>query len=99
MRKSEVSQAPTLNAAAPEFTPSTLTFAPTGTTPSDYGCGAMNGYVDGYEWAPWEMTMSGPPLPEVVPGTREGEFLGLQCIFFRKISVLGSEFCFFQSEP
>lgn len=42
---------------------------------------------DAYEaWpsAPWEMQIPemqmGPPLPEVVPGTREGEYLGLQCI-------------------
>ena len=81
-----------LNAAAPAFTPSvpSFTFVPLGghsghANLPDYGCGAM-GY-DAYEaWpsAPWEMEIPemqmGPPLPEVVPGTREGEYLGLQCI-------------------
>lgn len=95
MRKSEVlPDAPAskaaLNAAAPEFTPSFATLCgpcgEAGLVPS-YGCGG-SGYCDsqGYEWTSWEIqghdvqSVSGPPLPEVVPGSREGEYLGLQCI-------------------
>eukprot|EP00435_Cladocopium_sp_Y103_P004038 s2722_g1.t1 len=81
MRKSEVPPATALNAAAPEFTPSFQTFPlPSSGTESDYGCG-VSGYCESYDWTvtptAWEM---GPALPEVVPGTREGEYLGLQCI-------------------
>lgn len=82
MRKSEMPPAPSaLNAAAPEFTPSFQSFlTPSTGTESDYGCG-VSGYCDSYDWTPavatWEPTAT---LPEVVPGTREGEYLGLQCI-------------------
>eukprot|EP00438_Fugacium_kawagutii_P011519 Skav230127 [mRNA] locus=scaffold1301:9217:11646:+ [translate_table: standard] len=88
MRKSEVlPDAPVskaaLNAAAPEFTPSFA--APcgpcgeAGLVPS-YGCGS--GYSQGYEWTSWEIQGYDvqsvcPPLPEVVPGSREGEYLGI----------------------
>ena len=70
-----------LNAAAPEFTPSFQSFlTPSTGTESDYGYG-VSGYCDSYDWTPavatWEPTAG---LPEVVPGTREGEYLGLQCI-------------------
>ena len=92
MRKSDTPPVPaTLNAAAPEFTPSFQSFGvftPSTGTDSDYGCGASSGYCD-YDWTPatvgtvgtvgtWEMPKAA--LPEVVPGTREGEYLGLQCI-------------------
>jgi len=83
MRKAEMPPAPSaLNAAAPEFTPSFQSFlTPSTGTESDYGCG-VSGYCDSYDWTPavatWEPTAG--TLPEVVPGTREGEYLGLQCI-------------------
>lgn len=90
MRKAEMPPAPSaLNAAAPEFTPSFQSFlTPSTGTESDYGCG-VSGYCDSYDWTPavatWEPTAG--TLPEVVPGTREGEYLGLQCILKEYIHV------------
>ena len=91
MRKSDPPAPATLNAAAPEFTPSFQSFPTPSTTESDYadyadyGC-VSSGYCDSYDWTPatvttvatWEMPSGA--LPEVVAGTREGEYLGLQCI-------------------
>ena len=77
MRKSDakVPATSSLNAHAPEFTPQRL--------PGDSAFPDGHGGHDHWTWkqerSAWDMSVHSQ-FPEVVPGVREGEFLGLQCI-------------------
>ena len=81
MKKSDaqVPAASSLNAHAPEFTPQSV--------PGDAEAVLAMGHHNDYEaewqhwqdWPPWQVPAFSQ-FPEVVPGIREGEFVGLQCI-------------------